>query len=91
MITSKFLLSVMSLKFEYAVNGKGKAKTDKASPPCFISSRLDIFFVSVTCFYDVCRFLKLHITFWFGEVRDICVPSARTVADFLFKVQDKIF
>jgi len=25
----------MSLKFENAVNGKGKAKTDKASPPLF--------------------------------------------------------
>lgn len=33
MITSKFLLSVISLKFKNAVNGKGKAKTDKASPP----------------------------------------------------------
>ena len=41
---------------------KGKAKTDKASPPCLSSSRLDIFFVSVICFLDVCRFLKLHIT-----------------------------
>jgi hypothetical protein len=40
MITSKFLLSVISLKFENAVNGKGKAKTDKASPACLVYSRL---------------------------------------------------
>src|SRR5688500_3721385 len=59
MITSKFLLSVISLKFENVVNGNGKAKTDKARPPCFISSRLDIFFVSVIFFIDVCRFLML--------------------------------
>jgi hypothetical protein len=50
MITSKFLLSVISLKFKNVVNGKGKAKTDKAVPPCLISSRLDISFASVICF-----------------------------------------
>jgi hypothetical protein len=41
---------------------KVKLKLIKQVPPCFSCSRIDIFFVSVTCFLDVCRFLKLHIT-----------------------------
>jgi len=38
-----------------------EVKTDKASLSCLISSRLDVFFVSVIYFLDACRFLKLHI------------------------------
>jgi hypothetical protein len=52
-------LSAISLKFENAVNGKGKAKTDKASPPCLISSRLDIFFRFSHLFFRCVSFLKV--------------------------------